>query len=140
MPKIRTVTSLAAVALAVAVLAAACSDTGDPGVDPEYLTALATCGSDVSVTGSLVELFGEDPDARRVTDIPDGYRGDDAIAALVAIDGFTSCLADAGFEWLGLPGESSDPDALASSPAYQVALADCQGRHDVQVALDDLLD
>ena len=114
-------------------------DLNDPDVDRDYLAALATCAGALSIEDALVQLFTEDSDAIPAADVPAEYSTDTAIAGLVAIDTFTSCLDDAGFGWFGPPGEDPDPDAIANTPDYQRTMGTCAGVSGIQSALDDLL-
>lgn len=114
-------------------------DPDDPDVDPDYLAALAVCAGELSIESSLVQLFTEDPEAIPVPDVPEEYTTEVAVAGLVAIDTFTSCLVDAGYGWLGLPGEAPAPDATANTVEYQQAMGNCAGVSGIQLALDGLL-
>ena len=114
-------------------------DPDDPDVAPDYLAALGACAGELSIDNALVQLFTEDPAATPVVDVPEAYMTDTAVAGLLAIDTFSSCIGDAGYGWLGPPGEDPDPDATANTAEYQLALGNCAGVSGIQAALDGLL-
>ena len=74
-----------------------------------------------------------------MSELPEQYTTATVIETLVSIDTFTSCLDDAGFGWLGPPGEAADPDATSNTAEYQQAMGNCAGVSGIQAALDGVL-